>query len=189
MGSQQDADAARLRLVHDPEAPDVSARRAALAASLVTAAALTGGCGGSGRGDAAQTGTLTWTATPQVFRTRTLPDDRVAVGTVRNTGSRPLRLSAAALTVRTTGGSRLRSTGQFASGFAHGLYGAFQKPDPIPPGELTRLGLAVTIAPGRSAPLAVSWHQPRRMSGAPVVDYGAGRLPLPTRVRMGEGGL
>jgi hypothetical protein len=167
----------------------VSARRAALAASLAAAAALTGGCGSIGGRDGAQKDTLAWTATPQVFRTRTLPDDRVAVGTVRNTGSRPLHLNAAALTVRSADGSRLRSTGEFAAGFAHGLYGAFQKPDPIPPGELTRLGLAVTIAPGRSAPLAVSWHQPHGMSGAPVVDYGAGRLPLPTRVRMGEGGL
>lgn len=161
----------------------------AVAASAVAAvAALGAGCGGSSRGTTAQD-PLRWAKTPQVFRTRTLPDDRVAVGTVRNTGSRPLHLTAAALGVRSADGHRLRSTGDFAAGYAHGLYGAFQKPDPIPPGELTRLGLTVTIAPGKSAPLVVSWHQPHGMAGAPLVDYGAGRLPLPTRVRLGQGGL
>ncbi|UTI62846.1 hypothetical protein NBH00_15935 [Paraconexibacter antarcticus] len=163
-----------------------------VAVTVAVAAALAAaGCGsgsGSGAGSTSRTaGALAWTAAPQVFRTKALPDDRIVVGTVRNTSGRPLKLDASALKVRLPDGRRLVTTGQFAAGYAHGLYGAFQKPDPIPPGELSRLGIEVTIAPGKTAPLAVSWHQPRTLGGRPVVDYGAGRLTLPTRVRLGEG--
>lgn len=168
-------------------------RRAAGAVAVAVALLAAAGCGsGSGSGSVGGPGTtaggaLEWTGTPQVFRTKALPDDRIVVGTVRNTSGKQLRLDASALKVRLPDGRRLVTTGQFAAGYAHGLYGAFQKPDPIPPGELSRLGIEVTIAPGKTAPLAVSWHQPRTLGGRPVVDYGAGRLTLPTRVRLGEG--
>ncbi|MCW3015577.1 MAG: hypothetical protein JWO02_2669 [Solirubrobacterales bacterium] len=162
--------------------------RALLGAAL--AALTVAGCGG-GESAADRADPLAWTAAPQVFKTTALPDDRVAVGSVRNTTSAPLRLDATALTVRDADGRRLRGTGQYAAGYAHGLYGAFQKPDPIPPGELERLGLLITIPPGKTAPLAVSWtlrkgSDPTR---AASVDYGPGRLRLPTKVRQGAGGL
>lgn len=165
----------------------MSRRQATAAGVLAVAALAAAGCGSgsrSGSSDSA-TGVLRWQGTPQVFRTKALPDDRIVVGTVRNTTGRQVKLDASALSVRLPDGRRLITTGQFAAGYAHGLYGAFQKPDPIPPGELSRLGIEVTIAPGKTAPLAVSWHQPKTMSGRPVVDYGAGRLTLPTRVRLG----
>jgi hypothetical protein len=187
-----------VRLVHDAEEAGVSARRATppgatralLAAAAVIVAVAVAACGGSGHGSSDGQPTsdaLAWKGTPQVFRTRALPDDRIVVGTVRNTTDERLRLDASALSVRLPDGRRLVTTGQYVAGYAHGLYGAFQKPDPIPPRELSRLGLEVTIAPGRTLPLAVSWHQPADMRGRPTVDYGSGRLTLPTRVRLGEG--
>jgi hypothetical protein len=162
--------------------PTVGAAVAALAVAV-------SGCG-DGSSPIVAANPLQWTAAPQVFRTTALPDDRVAVGSVRNTTDAPLELDATALAVVDANGRRLRSTGQYAAGYAHGLYGAFQKPDPLPPGELTRLGLRVTIAPGKTAPLAVSWtvrkgSEPAR---AASVDYGPGRLTLPTTVRQAAGG-
>ncbi len=156
--------------------------------AAVAVALLSAGCG-SGHDRSASRPALRWTGTPQVFTTKALPRDRVVVGAVRNTSGRTLKLDAAALVVLDADGRRLRSTGQFAAGYAHGLYGAFQQPDPLPPGELERLGRIVTIPAGGTAPLAVSWtvadgHDAGRRSS---VDYGSGRLPLPTRVRLGTG--
>ncbi|WP_354702117.1 hypothetical protein DSM112329_02470 [Paraconexibacter sp. AEG42_29] len=169
-----------------------AARRRALAAAATVAAGLTlilaTGCGG---GEDAGDGPppLAWTAPPQVFATKALPDDRVAVGSVRNTTDRPVELNATALRVVDADGKRLRSAGQYAAGFAHGLYGAFQKPDPIPPGELRRLGLLITVAPGQTAPIAISWSLPRGSDKRrpAAVDYGKGRLVLPTAVKAGIG--
>lgn len=163
-------------------------------AALVAGIALMGlaaGCGGTGgeRPAKAAGSPLQWTATPLVFTTKALPRDRVAMGTVRNTSDQSLQLDAGVLTVVAGDGTRLRSTGQYAAGYAHGLYGAFQKPDPLPPGELSRLGKVVKIAPGQTAPLAVSWSLPAGSDAKrpASVDYGSGRLALPTTVRLGAG--
>lgn len=161
----------------------------ALAGAAVAALALAG-CG-DGAAPGARADPLQWTAAPQVFTTRALPDDRVAVGSVRNTTGAPLKLDATALAVVDADGRRLRSTGQYAAGYAHGLYGALQRPDPLPPGELERLGLLITIPAGATAPLAVSWtvRKGSDLTRASSVDYGPGRLELPTKVRQGAGGL
>jgi hypothetical protein len=165
--------------------------RAALAGGgVAVAAVLVAGCGDSGGDASAAAATpLRWTATPQVFTTKALPRDRVAVGSVRNTTDGTLKLDAAALTVLDADGRRLRTTGQYAAGYAHGLYGAFQQPDPLPPGELERLGRVVSIPPGKTAPIAISWTVPATADAKrpASVDYGRGRLPLPTRVRLGAG--
>lgn len=162
------------------------ARRRAVGAAVAAATALlVAACGGSDSGE--EVAPLAWTAPPQVFRTKALPNDRVAVGSVRNTSDKPVLLDASALKVVDADGKALRSSGQYAAGFAHGLYGAFQKPDPIPPGELKRLGLLITIPPGKTAPVAVSWSLPRGddTQRPAEVDYGKGRLVLPTVVKLG----
>ncbi len=171
----------------------MNGRRVRAAAGLIATAVLTvagSGCGDSGDA-AAAADPLTWVAPPQVFSTRTLPNDRVAVGSVTNTTSEAVKLDASALRVVSADGARLRSTGQYAAGYAHGLYGAFQKPDTLPPGELERLGLIVTIAPGATAPLYVSWTVPQGQAAgrAASVDYGPGTLPLPTKVKLAAGGI
>jgi hypothetical protein len=165
--------------------------RALPAAVAAVTLGVLAGCGDGGRnaGAAASSPPLRWTAAPQVFTTKALPRDRVAFGSVRNTSSKVVVLDAADLRVIAADGRRLRTTGQYAAGYAHGLYGAFQKPDPLPPGELSRLGKVVRIAPGKSAPLAVSWSFPAGSDTTrpASVDYGPGRLTLPTRVRLGAG--
>lgn len=159
------------------------------AAVAAVSLGLLAGCGGSGKHAAASASPLRWTVAPQVFTTKALPRDRVAFGTVRNTTDKVVVLDAADLRVTAADGRHLRTTGQYAAGYAHGLYGAFQKPDPLPPGELARLGKTVRIAPGKAAPLAVSWSFPAGVDTTrpASVDYGRGQLPLPTRVRLGAG--
>lgn len=148
-------------------------------------------CGGDDAGAAADAGPLVWVTPPEVFKTRALPNDRVALGTVRNSTSAPVDLDASALQVLDADGRKLTSTGAYAAGYAHGLYGAFQKPDPLPPEQLKRLGLVVTIPPGKTAPLAVSWTFPTGSDATKpaTVEYGKGQLALPTTVKPGAGGL
>jgi hypothetical protein len=105
----------------------------------------------------------------------------VVIGTVRNDSFKDVKLDASKLTVKDGDGRPLRSSAQFAASFAHGLYGAYQKPNPLPPDELSRLGLRVTIRPGQSAPLTVAFRV-RRETRQPVrIDYGEGLLPVPRR--------
>lgn len=101
---------------------------------------------------------LAWDQPPLAFTPERLPDDRVAYGTVRNASPERLRASTSDFEVRDAGGDQLVASVQFLGSFAHGLYGAFQKPDPLPPEELTRLGFEVDLETGQTAPLTVSYR-------------------------------
>ncbi|MEO7197925.1 MAG: hypothetical protein ABIZ50_05580 [Solirubrobacterales bacterium] len=113
-----------------------------------------------GDGDTATTsGTvLTWEQPPLVISPPELPDDRVAYGTVRNSSLERLRASTADFVVRDADGAQLTSSVQFLGNYAHGIYGAFQKPNPLPPEELSRLGFVVDLQTGQTAPLTVSYR-------------------------------
>jgi hypothetical protein len=154
-------------------------RRAAVLAA--GAAFALGGCGGgtprTDRGD------LVWSKQPLLFEAIHLPKDRVLIGTVRNRSSQALNLIANRLTVRDADGHRLRAYAVFTSTYAHGLYGAYQQPNPVPPAELRRLGHIITLEPHQTAPLTVAY---RLTSGthAPLrVDYGRGTLSVPSSPR------
>jgi hypothetical protein len=154
-------------------------RRAALGAlGAGAAAAAIAGCGG-----AKDQPPLAWDGKPEAFRSTTLPHDRVVLAVVRNASSQPVHLEAARLVVRDAGGHRLVSTAQFVAAFSHGLYGAFQQPSELPPEELTRRGLVVTLRPGASAPLTVAWRLAGDSREPATVDYGSGRLTLPRAAR------
>jgi hypothetical protein len=153
-------------------------RRALGIAGLALAIA---GCGGSGKPDA---GRLSWVGKPNVFKARNLPNDRVVIARVRNTGSKTLHLIGSKLVVRDANGRALDTTAAFTTTFAHGLYGALQQPaGGPPPAELIRLGKAVYLPAGGSAPFYAAWRlQPG--SKEPVrVDYGTGSLAVPTAIR------
>ncbi|HVE67076.1 MAG TPA: hypothetical protein VNB64_00705 [Solirubrobacteraceae bacterium] len=164
--------------------------RPGLAAALLAAAALSacGGGGGSDGGGGAgagesRTGELVWEREPLVFRVRRIPTDRVLVGRVRNDSLRPLDIRSADVGVRDGGGRRLRSFAQFTESYVHGIYPAYQKPDPLPADEQERLGLIVRILPGDSAPLVVSYRTTPRDRGRLRVEWKRGSLPVPTRLR------
>jgi hypothetical protein len=152
------------------------------AAVLAAGAALAlGGCGGS----KARThgGDLVWSQEPLLFQAIHLPHDRVLIGTVRNRSSQALNLVANRLTVRDAENHRLRAYAVFTSAYAHGLYGAYQQPNPIPPAELRRLGHIITLEPHQTAPLTVAYRLTSHTRAPLRVDYGRGALSVPRRAR------
>ena len=161
-----------------------------LSVLVLGAAALAGatGCsGGNEDGDTRRVGPLSWTDPPRVVRPGRLKSDRVMIGTVRNDSSRDVTLAAEDVGIRDRDGRRLPGNARFAAAFAHGLYGAYQRPDPLPPNELRRLGLTVSIRPGETAPLVVAYRLKRTTQPPLRVDYGNGLLPVPRRVASGRG--
>ena len=154
-------------------------RRAA--AAVAVAALAVAGCGGGG-GDRHSAG-LEWKKEPLLFRATHLPSDRVLMGTIENRSKRSLHIVAADIRVRDVRGAALRSYAQFINSYAHGLYGAYQKPKPLPPNELSRLGLVVTLPPGSVIPLTVAYRLTPETRTPLRVDYGAGSLAVPSRAR------
>ena len=162
-------------------------RTAAALAAAASIAALAGCGGGSSKG---ATGDgrppLAWKAPPQAYRPADLPNDRVVLAAVRNVSDKPVQLDAAKLVVRDADGHVLRSSGRYIAGYAHGLYGAFQKPDPLPPDELKRMGIRITLQPGRTAPVYVAWRLGSGSRGPATVDLGPARLKLPSKAVAGQ---
>ena len=151
-----------------------------LGAAPALALVLLGGCGG-GDDNGGRFGPLEWEKQPLVSRATNLRSDRVLVGNVRNESFREVKLDAGNLMVRDSEGRRLRANAQFTAAFAHGLYGAYQKPNPLPEEERRRLGQIVTIKSGSTAPLVVAFRLRRGIRIPLRVDYGKGFLPVPSR--------
>jgi hypothetical protein len=135
------------------------------AAAAAGAALVLAGCGG-GEGKSRSTG-LEWKKEPLLFRATHQASDRVLTGTVENRSPRSLHIVAASIRVRDAGGATLRTYAQFVNAYAHGLYGAYQRPRP--PRSVIPLTVAYRLAAGTRAPLRV--------------DYGVGSLTVPSRVR------
>lgn len=161
----------------------MSARRAAAATSLAAAAVLAAGCGGADKPKAG----LAWDGKPAVFRSKTLPHDRVVVARVRNVGTQTLHLIAAKLVVRDADGHALKSNAGFTPAFAHGLFGALQQPKPVPPAELLRLGKVIYLAAGASSPFYAAWTLPADAKEPVSIDYGSGELEVPPATGVTKG--
>ena len=146
-------------------------RRAAIAVALLGAALAAAGCGGSSR--------LAWDGQPKLYIPADLPGDRILSATVKNTGTKEIVVKVPDLRVLDGEGHHIGSSAQFIRTFGHGLiYPDTQARDKQPLVEQRRIGYQIRLAPGRSAPLIVSWHQPR--GGAPAkLDYGQGSLSIP----------
>ncbi len=146
-------------------------RRGAAVAALA-AAALAAGCGGSEK--------LGWEGSPRLYIPAALPGDRILMATVKNTGTRTITVKVPQLRVLDADGRPVRASAQFIRAYAHGLIFPDLKPrDEQPVVEQRRIGQQVLLKPGRTAPLMVSWHQPRGAAPAKV-DYGKGTLALPS---------
>ena len=115
-----------------------------------------------------------------MFQLKTLPRDRVVIARVRNTTKETLHLVASKLVVRDADGHALKgSSAGFTTSFAHGLFGALQQPDPLPPAELLRLGKAVYIPAGATAPFYAAWHLAPGTPEPVRIDYGVGSITVP----------
>jgi hypothetical protein len=149
--------------------------RRLLAAAIATIAVA--GCGGA---DKPKEGTLSWLGKPNVFKARNLPNDRVVIAHVRNTGSKTLHLTGSRLVVRDANGRALKTTAAFNTTFAHGLYGALQQPAGGPPvSEQIRLGKTIYLPAGGSAPFYAAWRLTPGAKEPVRIDYGRGSLDVP----------
>ncbi len=151
--------------------PKASAALAALAVVLA-------GCGGHAGAP------LAWHGAPQVFRYRDLPRDRVLGGQIENRSGRALVLDARRVALRDGKGRAVKgATVRFLASYAHGLYSPTQFGEVQNALELKRLGIRLRIAPRQVLPFNAAWRLP---AGAPQpvsVDYGGGRLGIPSASR------
>ena len=143
---------------------------------VLAAGVLLAGCGGGDKKD----GQLSWVGKPNVFKARSLPNDRVVIARVKNTGDKTLHLVGAKLVVRDADGRKLDATAAFNTTFAHGLYGALQQPAGGPPAaELARLGKAIYLPAGGSVPFYAAWRLKPGTKEPVRIDYGTGSLAVP----------
>jgi hypothetical protein len=155
--------------------------RVALAAGIVAfaVAAIAGivllAADDGGDKPAGRAGSLIWADPPKLVYPQSLPTDRILYGQVRNDGLRDIKLSSADLRVLDRGGRALRSDGRFLQAYVHGMYGAYSRDKDIGEYERRRLGIVLTLKPGRTAPLTVAWHG----RGARAVQIGDVKLPVP----------
>ncbi len=103
-------------------------------------------------------GFLRFESDPAVLAPALLPDDRIVYGVIQNDSLRKLRASTERFSVRDSDGKRMVGSIRFAAGYAHGLYGAFQQPESDRRGELLRLGIAVVLESGATAPVTISYR-------------------------------
>jgi hypothetical protein len=154
-----------------------SSRAGRIAATLSALALLVaaGGCGGDDEGEGG--GDLAWRGSPRVVVPPQLPGDRILRGTVVNDSLRPVDISAKDVRVVDADGERLDATVLFLSSFVRSLEPYNRGPVELPDDELVRLGRKVSVKPGKTAPLTVSWRE--REGRAVAIEYGPGSLPVP----------
>ena len=176
-----------MRLVYAAARASAEEQRVAtrrLAAGLAAILLCAGGGCGSGDRDAPTAGRpaegdLSWAREPRLVAPKTLPRDRILVGRVRNDSLRPVAVSAANVRVLDSGGDRLQASAVFLASYVHGLYPPTREPEQLPEEELRRTGRKAVIAPGKSAPLTVSWRRRTGPGAATRVDLGGAALPMP----------
>jgi hypothetical protein len=157
---------------------------------LLTATAFAAvACGAAGCGsedERTQVGALTWSRTPILVHPPGLPSDRILIGTVRNEGFRKLSLVARDVRVRDAGGRVVDAAVTFTQSFVHGIYPPTREPGQLTDFELERVGRLARLAPGAAVPILVSWRLHKGASPPVRIDYGAGSLPIPKRVRVAD---
>lgn len=151
----------------------LAAATALVVAAVVVAVVLLAGSRASG-----ETGDLAWKAAPAVMQSGPATD-RVLSGTIRNDSLEDLDLRASDVRVLGPGGEELRSTARFLAAFAHGLYAWSQKPEDVGDYERTRLGEMITLKPGQTTPVTLSWRIGPGGEEPERVTFGSTALALP----------
>jgi hypothetical protein len=146
---------------------------AALAGAAVLAAVLlfTGGAdGGSGK--------LAWAGKPRVFKSGK-PTDRVLTARIENTSLKPVEIDVKDVRIVDADGEEVEGTARFLAAFVHGLWSWSQAPAELTEFERRRLGQLVTIKPGQTAPVALSWRTPPGADPPVRVEFGDASVALP----------
>ncbi len=146
---------------------------------MSVAAIWAAGCGGDDT-SAGRSAALVWKKEPTRLVHPTLKDDRIVRGEVKNEGLDKIRIESADVRLLDNEGRPVYGVATFAPSYVHSLYARNRLPTGgYPEEEKRRIGLAVEIEPGQSAPLTVSWHEPRGPRTPVQIDYGPGTLEVP----------
>ena len=147
------------------------------AAALVVFAILlpVTGCGAEGDG----ANPLEWKGEPDVIVPPKLRGDRILRGDVANGSLDRVVVEAKDIRLLDADGRRVVGTATFLSTYVHSIFPPTNQPSPYPESERQRLGQVARIQPGKSAPLTVSWHEPKGPRTPVRIDYGNGTLPIP----------
>jgi hypothetical protein len=151
-----------------------SVRRAALLAAITVVVAVTG-CGAEGK----SANPLEWKTEPDVIVPPKLRGDRILRGDVTNGSLDRVVVEAKDIRLVDADGRQVGGTATFLSGYAHSIFPPTNQPSPYPESERQRLGKVARIEPGQSAPLTVSWHEPKGPRTPVRIDYGNGTLSIP----------
>jgi hypothetical protein len=146
---------------------------AALIAALALAAVLlfTGGADGG-------TGTLKWAGETRVLKSGK-PTDRIFMARLENASLRDVSLDVDDVRILDADGDEVQSTVRFLDAFVHGLFAWSQSPSKLTEFERRRLGQIVTIKPGKTAPVTLSWRVPAGGSQPERVEFGPTSIDLP----------
>ena len=150
-------------------------RRGALAVALLFAI---GGCGGGDGGGSQAGGSLIWDKKPKLFVPKTLPNDRIVQGIVRNDSLRRIQVDAKDLRLVDSKGRRVPGSAVFLAGYLHGLFPPTREPQ-LSEQELERIGRRAKLTPGKTVPLTVSWREKKGTASPVRIEWGDGALPLP----------
>jgi hypothetical protein len=146
-------------------------------AAVVVIALLTlAGCGGDENG----ANPLAWKEDPDLVVPPRLPGDRILSGEVTNGSLDRVEIDAKDIRLLDRDGRRVEGTATFLGSYVHSIYPPTRGPTPFPEGERQRLGQVARLEPGKSAPLTVSWHEPKGPRTPVRIDYGKGSLPIPS---------
>jgi hypothetical protein len=132
----------------------------------------------AGRATGEDPGVLVWDGAPLAVQAERRTD-HILGGTIRNDSLHDLELRAADARIVGADGKPLTATVRFMHGFAHGLYAWSQKPEDVGDLERRRLGELVTLKPGQTAPLTLSWRVPPGGDAPRQVAFGSTALALP----------
>jgi hypothetical protein len=122
---------------------------------------------------------LAWDGAPVLRASST--GAHVLIGKVKNQSADQLKLTAAQLKVVDGHGRRIKSSVVFSSTYVRSIYPhngiGPTEPRDYPEAEQRRVGYLLELEAGKSAPLTVSWRQPRGRPAARI-DYGKGSLAV-----------
>lgn len=150
-------------------------RRLLLALALACAI---GGCGGGDGGGSKAGGELIWDKKPSLIVPKTLPNDRIVIGVVRNDSLRKVQVDSKELRLVDGTGRQVPGSAVFLNGYLHGLFPPTREPQ-LSEQELERIGRRARLTPGKTVPLTVSWREKKGQRSPVRIDWGAGTLPLP----------
>lgn len=149
-----------------------------LVAGTVLVLATSGSPGGYGGGKSY--GRVTWAEKPKVYRFKTIPDDRVLSGRLRNDSFKEVDLVARRdVKLVDAAGRAVEHAATFTPGYGRDIYPPRYLRQ-IPEADQLRLGIKAKIKPGKTAPFTLTWRVRRGGRPPTRIELPGGVLSVPS---------